>query len=68
MNKTFLDGRKDLTEPIKGKEYYIITKVEFANLITAESEEDAKRIIKEMFIDEYNIILQDQEIESIEEA
>lgn len=66
MDKKYLQGKKDLTTPTK--EYNCYIAVYFAKTIEAEDKEDAKEIIKEMFANKHNIILEDNDIKNIVET
>lgn len=44
------------------KEFLIEVKLVFDNIITAENEEKAKEILKEQFLQDYNLQIEDSEI------
>jgi hypothetical protein len=48
---------------MKEKDYVFNVKLEWTSFIPAESEEQAIEILKETYLNEHNIKLEDQEIE-----
>ena len=51
---------------MKEKDYIFTVKLEWDSFIPAESEEQAIEILKETYLNEHNIKLEDQEIELVD--
>lgn len=49
------------------KEYHVTIKMTFVQNVEASSVEEAKKVIKETFYDEYGLIPSDKEIVEVEE-
>lgn len=52
---------------MKEKEYYIVVKVETSISVFAENEEQAKQIVRNIYEENHNIVLDDSEFVEINE-
>jgi hypothetical protein len=49
------------------KDYRIVVKLELDNFISAENKKEAIKIVKQSFLQDYNIELEDSELIEVEE-